>query len=59
MMLSKITIEEEARSTGSLALVPVSVALTWQNKGIGGKLIRASLEKARGVGISVGGRPRA
>lgn len=50
IMLSKIAIEEEGRSTGSLALAPVSVAPAWQLKGIGGKLIRASLEKAQGLG---------
>ena len=50
IMLSKITIEEEGRSTGSLALAPVSVAPAWQHKGIGGKLIHASLEKARELG---------
>ncbi|MEI2317301.1 GNAT family N-acetyltransferase [Bacillus paramobilis] len=50
IMLSKITIEKGATSVESLALAPVSVARGHQKKGIGGKLIRAALEKAIELG---------
>ncbi|MFK4414533.1 MULTISPECIES: GNAT family N-acetyltransferase [Bacillus] len=50
IMLSKITIEKDGASVDSLALAPVSVARGHQKKGIGGKLIVAALEKAKGLG---------
>ena len=50
IMLSKITIEKDGASVDSLALAPVSVANGHQKKGIGGKLIVAALEKAKGLG---------
>ncbi|PFM64144.1 GNAT family N-acetyltransferase [Bacillus cereus] len=50
IMLSKITIEQDGTSVESLALAPVSVALSHQKKGIGGKLIAAALEKAKELG---------
>lgn len=50
IMLSKITIEKDGASVDSLALAPVSVATGHQKKGIGGKLIVAALEKAKGLG---------
>ncbi|PEL21265.1 GNAT family N-acetyltransferase [Bacillus wiedmannii] len=50
IMLSKITIEKDGASVDSLALAPVSVARSHQKKGIGGKLIVAALEKAKGLG---------
>ncbi|MFP3413816.1 N-acetyltransferase [Bacillus sp. SIMBA_074] len=50
IMLSKITIEQDGTSIESLALAPVSVAPSHQKKGIGGKLIKAALEKAKELG---------
>ncbi|ATI53713.1 GNAT family N-acetyltransferase [Bacillus tropicus] len=50
IMLSKITIEQDGASVDSLALAPVSVARSYQKKGIGGKLIVAALEKAKELG---------
>lgn len=50
IMLSKITIEQDRASVDSLALAPVSVARSYQKKGIGGKLIVAALEKAKELG---------
>ena len=50
IMLSKITIEKDGASVDSLALAPVSVARGHQKKGIGGKLIKAALEKAKELG---------
>ncbi|PFR52947.1 GNAT family N-acetyltransferase [Bacillus cereus] len=50
IMLSKIAIEKDGASVDSLALAPVSVASGHQKKGIGGKLIVAALEKAKGLG---------
>ncbi|OOZ83004.1 GNAT family N-acetyltransferase [Bacillus cereus] len=50
IMLSKITIEQDGASVDSLALAPVSIARSYQKKGIGGKLIVAALEKAKELG---------
>ncbi|OJD42932.1 GNAT family N-acetyltransferase [Bacillus sp. L27] len=50
IMLSKITIEQDGVTVDSLALAPVSVARSYQKKGIGGKLIVAALEKAKELG---------
>ncbi|MEK4743493.1 MULTISPECIES: GNAT family N-acetyltransferase [unclassified Bacillus (in: firmicutes)] len=50
IMLSKITIEQDGATVDSLALAPVSVAPSHQKKGIGGKLIVATLEKAKELG---------
>ncbi|MDA1599408.1 N-acetyltransferase [Bacillus cereus] len=50
IMLSKITIEKDGASVDSLALAPVSVARGHQKKGIGGKLIKVALEKAKELG---------
>ncbi|HDX9652759.1 N-acetyltransferase [Bacillus wiedmannii] len=50
ILLSKITIEQGENSVESLALAPVSVTPIHQRKGIGGKLIIAALEKAKGLG---------
>ncbi|MDT3496143.1 N-acetyltransferase [Bacillus toyonensis] len=50
IMLSKITIEQGGTTADSLALAPVSIAPSHQKKGIGGKLITATLEKAKELG---------
>ncbi|KXY41168.1 N-acetyltransferase [Bacillus sp. FSL M7-1020] len=50
IMLSKITIEQGGTTVDSLALAPVSIAPSHQKKGIGGKLITATLEKAKELG---------
>ncbi|WP_242235460.1 GNAT family N-acetyltransferase [Bacillus cereus group sp. BfR-BA-01316] len=47
ILLSKIKIEQDGTSVESLALAPVSVAPSHQKKGIGGKLILVTLEKAK------------
>ncbi|MCQ6532932.1 GNAT family N-acetyltransferase [Bacillus mycoides] len=60
ILLSKITIEQDGTSVESLALAPVSVAPSHQKKGIGGKLIKAALEKAEELGygsVAVLGHP--
>lgn len=49
ILLSKITIEQDGTSVESLALALVSVARP-SEKGIGGKLIGAALEKAKELG---------
>lgn len=49
-MVTRIQIENDASTTESLALAPVSVLPDYQNKGIGSTLIRAAIEKARELG---------
>ena len=47
-MFTKIQIEDEDKSkTESLALAPMAVRPEFQNKGIGGQLIKHGLEKAK------------
>ncbi|MDF2684171.1 MAG: family N-acetyltransferase [Brevibacillus sp.] len=50
ILLSKIRIKQENRSTESLALAPVSVLPDYQRKGIGRMLILKALEKAKELG---------
>jgi predicted N-acetyltransferase YhbS len=50
ILLSKITIVDHDKGTGSLALAPVSVAPSFQKKGIGSQLIHAALQKAKELG---------
>jgi predicted N-acetyltransferase YhbS len=51
ILLSKITIIDHDKVADSLALAPVSVAPSFQNKGIGSQLIRAALQKAKEFGF--------
>lgn len=46
ILLSKITIDQDDRKNDSLALAPISVLPTYQNKGIGKALIEAAIKKA-------------
>jgi predicted N-acetyltransferase YhbS len=50
ILLSKITIVDHDKVADSLALAPVSVAPSFQKKGIGSQLIRAALQKAKELG---------
>ncbi|MGD6846551.1 GNAT family N-acetyltransferase [Rossellomorea aquimaris] len=50
ILLSKITIVDHDIVEDSLALAPVSVAPSFQKKGIGSQLIRAALQKAKELG---------
>ncbi|MGG1631119.1 GNAT family N-acetyltransferase [Rossellomorea sp. NRS-1567] len=50
ILLSKITIVDHDKVADSLALAPVSVAPSFQKKGIGSQLIRAALQKAKEIG---------
>jgi predicted N-acetyltransferase YhbS len=50
ILLSKITIVDQDKVADSLALAPVSVAPSFQKKGIGSQLIRAALQKAKEIG---------
>jgi predicted N-acetyltransferase YhbS len=49
-MLTRIQIENDASTTESLALAPVSVLPEYQYIGIGSTLIRTAIEKARELG---------
>jgi predicted N-acetyltransferase YhbS len=51
ILLSKITIIDHDKVADSLALAPVSVAPSFQKKGIGSQLIRAALQKAKELGF--------
>lgn len=51
LMLTKLVIENEENRYESLGLAPVSVLPEYQNKGIGSKLIRESLEIAKEKGF--------
>lgn len=51
ILLSKITIIDHDKVADSLALAPVSVATSFQKKGIGSQLIRAALQKAKELGF--------
>lgn len=51
ILVTKIRIVEGKNSEGSLALAPVSVLPIFQNQGIGSRLIKAALEKARELGF--------
>ena len=50
ILLTKIKIQNEKQTFPSLAMAPVSVIPHHQNQGIGGKLILAAHEKAKGLG---------
>lgn len=50
VLLSVISIRDGEASLRSLALAPVSVLPEFQNKGIGGKLIREALQRATALG---------
>lgn len=50
ILLTRIVIKDDERETPSLALAPVSVRPSFQGKGIGGALIKASHERARELG---------
>ena len=50
LLLSKVTIVHEDQSVESLALAPVSVATDYQKKGIGSRLIREALSRAKEMG---------
>lgn len=50
-MLTKLYIENDENKYDSLALAPVSVLPEYQNKGIGSKLIRESLNIAKELGF--------
>ncbi|TNE57122.1 MAG: N-acetyltransferase [Bacteroidetes bacterium] len=51
ILLTKIHIRGEEGIFETLALAPVSVALEYQNKGIGGALIREAHNRARALGF--------
>ncbi len=51
IMLTKVTIINEFESHEALALAPVSVAITSQNKGVGSKLIKKAHKKAKKMGF--------
>ncbi|WP_372776309.1 GNAT family N-acetyltransferase [Mangrovibacterium sp.] len=51
ILLTKIKIEDEGKSHESLILAPVSVLPEFQNRGIGGQLIRAAHKKALELGF--------
>ncbi|NGP45948.1 N-acetyltransferase [Bacillaceae bacterium SIJ1] len=53
IMLSKIQIKNETKTTEALALAPVSVKPAFQNQGVGKALMHHSLEKARMLGFQV------
>lgn len=50
VLLSKIMVEGNGEVVGSLALAPVSVAPSYQNKGIGAQMIRTVLKRAEEMG---------
>ncbi|WP_409253824.1 GNAT family N-acetyltransferase [Bacillus sp. SCS-153A] len=50
ILLSKVTIIDGNNSAESLALAPVSVLPEYQRKGIGGKLIKTALIRAKELG---------
>lgn len=52
ILLSKININSEKASFGSLALAPVAVFPAYQGKGIGSKLIKAAHDKAKALGFT-------
>lgn|SRR5690606_11040745 len=52
ILLTKIQIKSERESTTSLALAPVAVLPTYQGKGVGGQLIEAAHERAKGLGFA-------
>ncbi|MEZ4885384.1 MAG: N-acetyltransferase [Chitinophagales bacterium] len=51
ILLTKIKITNEVESFDSLALAPVSVVPNFQNKGIGGQLIREAHQRAKNLGF--------
>lgn len=51
IMLTKLLIENGDKIHDSLALAPISVLPEYQNNGIGGKLIRESLNIAKEIGF--------
>jgi putative acetyltransferase len=50
VMFSIVSVEGDADSVEVLALAPVAVRPEWQRQGIGGRLIRAGLERAVALG---------
>lgn len=50
ILLSKIMVEENGESASSLALAPISVAPSYQNKGIGSQMIVTALKRAEEMG---------
>lgn len=50
ILLTKIKISDEEKSTDSLALAPVAILPEYQNRGIGKALIEAALKKATDLG---------
>ncbi len=52
ILLTKIKIKNKDQNTVSLALAPVSVLPDFQNKGIGGQLIRRAHEIAKDLGFN-------
>ncbi|WRP07540.1 N-acetyltransferase [Rossellomorea aquimaris] len=50
ILLSKITIVDHNKVADSLAMAPVSVAPSFQKKGIGSQLIHAALQMAKEIG---------
>ncbi|GAA0341950.1 N-acetyltransferase [Oceanobacillus oncorhynchi subsp. oncorhynchi] len=50
ILFSKITIENNEKTTASLALAPVSVHPDYQKQGIGSMLIKEGLEQAKAAG---------
>lgn len=53
VLLTKVQVENESASHEALILAPVSVLPTFQNQGIGSRLIRAAHAKARDLGFGV------
>lgn len=51
-LFSKIALVEEGRDLNSLSLAPVAVLPEMQNRGIGQRLIREGIERARALGFS-------
>ncbi|UUI40609.1 GNAT family N-acetyltransferase [Oceanobacillus oncorhynchi] len=50
ILFSKITVENNEKTTASLALAPVSVHPDYQKQGIGSMLIKEGLEKVKAAG---------
>ena len=51
ILLTKVTVGEGTTARTGLILAPIAVFPAWQNRGIGGQLIRAAHERAAALGF--------